>query len=135
MFAKEIKQLADNLAALREFVEVVNPMLEIRHREVGEETAPSLLPFSLVLNALQPERMPLEEELKETIRKDLPRDCRTASGSFRSPTLPRSEGVPALPWLARYYRENGLRLLHERPARTFLGFPVFIYHTIGKVTD
>lgn len=37
--------------------------------------------------------------------------------------------------LTEYYRKNGLRLLQESPARTFLGFPVFIYHTIQKVTD
>ncbi len=37
--------------------------------------------------------------------------------------------------LAKYYRENGLRLLQESPARAFLGFPVFIYHTIQRVRD
>jgi SAM-dependent methyltransferase len=37
--------------------------------------------------------------------------------------------------LAKYYRENGLSLAQEYPAKTFLGFPVFIYHTIQKVSD
>ena len=37
--------------------------------------------------------------------------------------------------LARYYRQNGLRLLDETLAKTFLGLPVFIYHTIQKMTN
>ncbi|MCH7621197.1 MAG: hypothetical protein IH870_04795 [Chloroflexi bacterium] len=70
MFAKEIKQFADNLAALREFVEVLNPLLEMRQKEVVEEAAPTLMPLVLVLNALEPDSFPVGEELKETIRKE-----------------------------------------------------------------
>lgn len=36
--------------------------------------------------------------------------------------------------LARHYRNHGFRLLEEVPSRKFLGFPVFIYHSIQKVT-
>lgn len=35
--------------------------------------------------------------------------------------------------LHRYYRDNHLILLDERPARSFLGLPVFLYHTFRKV--
>lgn len=34
--------------------------------------------------------------------------------------------------LAAYYRKNGLRLLQGSPSRTFLGLPVFIYHSVRK---
>jgi ubiquinone/menaquinone biosynthesis C-methylase UbiE len=34
--------------------------------------------------------------------------------------------------LAQHYREGDLRLLKENHAKTFLGFPVFIYHTVQK---
>ena len=37
--------------------------------------------------------------------------------------------------LATRYCADGLRLIQESPARTFLGFPVFIYHTIQRVRD
>jgi ubiquinone/menaquinone biosynthesis C-methylase UbiE len=35
--------------------------------------------------------------------------------------------------LSRYYRQAGLRLSRRAPSRGFLGFPVFIYHTIERV--
>jgi SAM-dependent methyltransferase len=35
--------------------------------------------------------------------------------------------------LAGYYRHNRLELVDEPPARTFLGFPVFIYHVVRKI--
>ena len=35
--------------------------------------------------------------------------------------------------LARYYRRHGLRLWKATATREFLGFPVFIYHTVTKV--
>jgi SAM-dependent methyltransferase len=31
------------------------------------------------------------------------------------------------------YRTNGMRLLHEIPSPTFLGLPVFLYHSLEKV--
>ena len=34
--------------------------------------------------------------------------------------------------LAAHYRRNRLALVDETPARTFLGFPVFIYHALRK---
>lgn len=37
--------------------------------------------------------------------------------------------------LARYYSRNGLRLLQETLPRTFLGLPVFVYHSLQKATD
>lgn len=39
------------------------------------------------------------------------------------------------PRVAPYYHKNKLRLWRESLSRTFLGFPVFIYHDIQKVTD
>jgi len=35
--------------------------------------------------------------------------------------------------LAKYYQQSHLELVAETPARTFLGFPVFIYHALRKV--
>jgi SAM-dependent methyltransferase len=37
--------------------------------------------------------------------------------------------------LATYYRDNRIHLQEESPARTFLGLPVFLYHTIKKASD
>jgi SAM-dependent methyltransferase len=39
------------------------------------------------------------------------------------------------PRLEKHYQENGLCLLQDCPARSFLGLPVFIYQTIQKVTS
>jgi SAM-dependent methyltransferase len=36
--------------------------------------------------------------------------------------------------LANYYLASGLHLLKESPSRMFLGFPVFLYHAIRKVS-
>ena len=36
--------------------------------------------------------------------------------------------------LAEQYCGSGLRLLREPPAKTFLGFPVFIYHAVQKLS-
>jgi len=35
--------------------------------------------------------------------------------------------------LGMYYRQNRLRFVREGPSKTFLGFPVFIYHVVRKV--
>jgi ubiquinone/menaquinone biosynthesis C-methylase UbiE len=35
--------------------------------------------------------------------------------------------------LQRYYRRSGLELTPEHPSRSFLGLPVFIYHSVEKV--
>jgi SAM-dependent methyltransferase len=35
--------------------------------------------------------------------------------------------------LVKYYQREGLKLLGTRTGKAFLGFPVFIYHTIEKV--
>jgi SAM-dependent methyltransferase len=37
--------------------------------------------------------------------------------------------------VAKHYRENNLLLVRDTPSRTFLGFPVFIYHAIRKVAS
>jgi SAM-dependent methyltransferase len=37
--------------------------------------------------------------------------------------------------VARYYKRNGLELVSDVPARTFLGFPVFIYQAVRKVAS
>ena len=37
--------------------------------------------------------------------------------------------------LRTYYKEYGLRLLEDRPAPTFLGCSVFIYHAVQKTPD
>jgi len=37
--------------------------------------------------------------------------------------------------LAQHYRKNSLQLVQDRPARTFLGLPVFIYHAVRKVAS
>ena len=34
--------------------------------------------------------------------------------------------------LKKYYKENKFKLLEDAPAKKYLGFPVFIYHTIQK---
>jgi SAM-dependent methyltransferase len=36
--------------------------------------------------------------------------------------------------LTAYYRDNGLRLVHESPSRTFLGLPVLFYQSFEKVS-
>ncbi|MGO9245448.1 MAG: class I SAM-dependent methyltransferase [Verrucomicrobiia bacterium] len=35
--------------------------------------------------------------------------------------------------LLRYYRRDGLKLLESRSGKTFLGFPVFIYHLVERI--
>ena len=35
--------------------------------------------------------------------------------------------------VAEHYRRSNLQLVRDMPARTFIGFPVFIYHAIRKV--
>lgn len=37
--------------------------------------------------------------------------------------------------LRKYYLKNGLKLLRDSPTKTFLGLPVFIYHSIQKTTE
>lgn len=37
--------------------------------------------------------------------------------------------------IAKHYRKNNLMLVRDIPSRTFLGFPVFIYHTVRKVSS
>lgn len=36
---------------------------------------------------------------------------------------------------AASYRQNGLLILQESPSPVFLGFPVFLYHSVRKVAD
>jgi SAM-dependent methyltransferase len=36
--------------------------------------------------------------------------------------------------LSKYFRANGLSLLEETPSKEFLGFPVFIYQVIEKIS-
>lgn len=36
--------------------------------------------------------------------------------------------------LEKYYRENGLNLLKDTPSKYFLGFPVFIYQSLQKMS-
>jgi hypothetical protein len=34
--------------------------------------------------------------------------------------------------LLKYYRRGGLKLVEAQAGRRFLGFPVFMYHTVEK---
>ena len=57
MFQDAINGFTHNMFALRDFVTVISPFLDQQHKELVKEQIIDMLPFTLALKELEPERM------------------------------------------------------------------------------
>jgi len=92
-----IKQFAENLEGLREFVEVIEPVLQERRERLMESNASNLLPLILALTQIGPDSEPLDPQLLEKARSrfdgeisiDLSDDAKAATISVKGPGFHR----------------------------------------------
>ena len=61
MFSNAIRQFSDNLNALREFTEVIRPVLESRFEEEVSRSASDLVPMMLAIAQLKPKEFDFSE--------------------------------------------------------------------------
>lgn len=69
MITSEIRRFSDNLSGLREFVDVIRPVLEGQQKAESERSARDLLPLLLVADALETNDFKLTKEQRETFKQ------------------------------------------------------------------
>lgn len=69
MFIQSIRQFISNQNSLRDFVDLVNPILSQKQAEEGRKNSKTLLPMIYAFNQLDPNTYPISDKIKEEIEK------------------------------------------------------------------